>query len=107
MQSRSPIHHEKRPMSEERPKLAKKARLKWDEREKKTMLLYPERGLLLNDTAAEIVKLCDGAHSVAQIVDTLVAKLAHESPEKQADRAIVQHDVIALLDKLRERKLVQ
>jgi pyrroloquinoline quinone biosynthesis protein D len=94
-------------MSEERPKLAKKARLKWDEREQKTMLLYPERGLLLNDTAAEIVKLCDGAHSVAQIVDTLVAKLAHESSEKQADRATIEHDVIDLLTRLRERKLLE
>ncbi len=30
------------------------------------MLLYPERGLVLNPTAAEIVKLCTGEHTVAR-----------------------------------------
>lgn len=50
-----------------KPKLAKKARLRWDEREKKHMLLYPERGLLLNETATEIVKLCDGTRTVEEI----------------------------------------
>jgi len=94
-------------MSEDRPKLAKKARMKWDEREKKFMLLYPERGLLLNDTAAEIVKMCDGAHSAVEIIDALVAQVNHESTEKQADRAIVERDVMDLLAKLRERKLLE
>ena len=94
-------------MSDERPKLAKKARLKWDEREKKIILLYPERGLLLNDTAAEIVKMCDGAHSVTQMIDALAVRVAHESPEKSADRAVIERDVNLLLAKLRERRLLE
>jgi coenzyme PQQ biosynthesis protein PqqD len=94
-------------MSEDRPKLAKKARLKWDEREKKFMLLYPERGLLLNSAAAEIVKLCDGAHSATDIIDALVLRMTHESAEKQADRAVIERDVNELLAKLRERKLLE
>jgi len=87
-------------MNGDHPKLAKKARLKWDAREKKFMLLYPERGLLLNDSAAEIVKLCDGTRSVSQIIDAICA-------EKQADRDLVTKDVNDLLQKLRERRLLE
>jgi pyrroloquinoline quinone biosynthesis protein D len=85
-------------MSSELPKLAKKARLKWDAREKKFMLLYPERGLLLNDSAAEIVKLCDGTRSIAEIVAAL---------ENKANRETVERDVNDLLAKLRERRLLE
>ena len=81
-----------------RPKLAKKARLKWDAREKKYMLLYPERGLLLNESAGAIVKLCDGTRTVSQIVDQL---------RNKADRAIVERDVNDLLIRLRERRLLE
>ena len=55
-------------------KLAKKARLKWDEREKKFMLLYPERGLLLNETAAEIVKMCDGTKTADEIIESFALR---------------------------------
>jgi pyrroloquinoline quinone biosynthesis protein D len=90
-------------MSDERPKLAKKARLKWDAHEKKFMLLYPERGLLLNESAGEIVKLCDGTRSISQIVDAL---------ENKANRDVVapgqiERDVNDLLEKLRERRLLE
>lgn len=85
-------------MSDERPKLAKKARLKWDAREKKFMLLYPERGLLLNESAGEIVKLCDGTRTISEIVESL---------ENKADRDTLLRDVNDLLDKLRERRLLE
>ena len=94
-------------MSEDRPKLAKKARLKWDEREKKFMLLYPERGLLLNSAAAEIVKMCDGAHSVFEMIDEIASRVIRESPKKQADRDVIERDVNELLAKLRERRLLE
>jgi pyrroloquinoline quinone biosynthesis protein D len=85
-------------MSDERPKLAKKARLKWDARENKFMLLYPERGLLLNESAGEIVKLCDGTRTVFEIVETL---------KNKADRDVVERDVNDLLTRLRERRLLE
>jgi hypothetical protein len=35
-----------------RPRLAPKVRLRWDRKDARYMLLYPERGLVLNATAA-------------------------------------------------------
>ena len=40
-----------------RPRLAGKARLRFDRKGERYMLLYPEKGLVLNDTATAIVKL--------------------------------------------------
>ena len=37
------------------PKLAKKARLRFDRHSGKLMLIYPERGLALNESAAKIL----------------------------------------------------
>src|SRR5262249_53201938 len=54
-----------------RPKLARKARLRWDRHEGMTLLLYPERGLLLNETAAAVARLCDGTRTVSDIVAAL------------------------------------
>lgn len=56
-----------------RPRLANKARLKWDRHANKHMLLYPEHGLLLNDSAASILQLCDGQATIAEIAQTLAA----------------------------------
>ena len=76
--------------------LAKKARLKWDEREKKFMLLYPERGLLLNETAAEIVKMCDGSRTQEEI-------RAFFAPRGEAASA----EVAEFLEELRTRNLLE
>jgi pyrroloquinoline quinone biosynthesis protein D len=51
-----------------RPKLARRARLRWDRLAGKAMLLYPERGLALNGSAAAILSLCDGERTVDEIV---------------------------------------
>lgn len=77
-------------------KLAKKARLRWDEREKKYILLYPERGLLLNETAAEIVKLCDGTRSFDEICDLFALRGDDASAE-----------VAEFLEQLRVRNLFE
>lgn len=52
-----------------KPRLAQKARLRWDRQQRKYMLLYLNRGMLLNDSATAILKLCDGTRTVAQIVN--------------------------------------
>ena len=84
-----------------RPKLASKARLRWDTREGKHFLLYPERGLLLNATAAEIVGLCTGEHTVDGIVD----QLAEKYPGKA--RAEIEHEVTAFLAQIQSRGLLE
>jgi pyrroloquinoline quinone biosynthesis protein D len=83
------------------PKLTPKARLKWDGRENRYLLLYPERGLALSDTAADILKLCDGSHPVASIVD----ELARTRPN--TERQTIADDVDAFLDTMRKRGIVR
>ena len=83
-----------------RPKLAAKARLRFDRKSDRYMLLYPEKGLALNPTAAEIVKLCTGEHSVAAIVERLAAQYGQ-------DAAAIERQVLELLASLAERGLVK
>ncbi len=83
-----------------KPKLAPKARLRHDRVADKMMLLYPEKGLVLNATAADTVQLCTGERTVREIVGELTAKY-------NQDEATIQREVIALLGSLAERGLVQ
>jgi coenzyme PQQ biosynthesis protein PqqD len=84
-----------------RPKLAAKARLRFDRREGRFLLLYPERGLILNQTASEILQLCTGHLTVDRIVEVLVMR--HEP----SPRAPIQADVLAWLSGLHARGLIQ
>ncbi|WP_200816461.1 pyrroloquinoline quinone biosynthesis peptide chaperone PqqD [Salirhabdus sp. Marseille-P4669] len=57
------------------PKLAAKGRLKYDKVREKHLLLLPEKVVVLNETAASILALCDGTQSVQTITETLRASL--------------------------------
>ncbi len=83
------------------PKLAKKARLRFDRHQGQHMLLYPERGLLLSASAAAIAERCDGSRSVAEISKQLAAA-ADGSSEAEIER-----DVIAFLEDLAARGLLE
>ncbi len=83
-----------------RPRLAAKARLRFDRKENRYMLLYPERGLALNGSAGEIVKLCNGDLSVAGMATQLAGKYGQ-------DAAAVERQAIELLTSLAERGLVE
>jgi pyrroloquinoline quinone biosynthesis protein D len=84
---------------EARPKLAPKARLRVDPITGKTLLLYPERGLALNATGAEILGLCDGERRVAEIVDVLAQR--HGANDALAG------EVRAFLEELADRNLLR
>jgi coenzyme PQQ biosynthesis protein PqqD len=84
-----------------RPRLAPKARLRFDRLTGKSLLLYPERGLALNDTAAEIVRLCTGQATVSEIVEALVAKYGADRREALAA------EVAAFLQSLADRNLLR
>ena len=86
--------------AESRPTLAAKARLRWDRQASRYMLLYPERGLVLNPTAADVVQLCTSEHTVSAIVRQLTEKYASEPAEK------VERDVLDLLERLASRGLM-
>ena len=56
------------------PALASMFRFQWEEAQKCHVLLYPEGMIKLNQSAGEILKLCDGERDVAAIVAALEAK---------------------------------
>ena len=76
--------------ADSRPQLARKARLRTDRISGETLLLFPEHGLVLNPSAAAILRLCDG-RSVSDIAAELAAPL---------------DDVLEVLTTLRDRGLV-
>jgi coenzyme PQQ biosynthesis protein PqqD len=85
----------------ERPLLARKARLRYDRHSQGYILLYPEKGLALNATAAEVVKLCTGEHDVTRIVALLCERFSASPRER------IEHDVLAALQTLAEHGLLQ
>lgn len=51
-------------------------RLQWEEAQAKYVILYPEGMVELNQSSAEILKLCDGSRKLAEIVTELEEKFA-------------------------------
>ena len=84
-----------------RPRLAAKARLRFDRLSQRYLLLYPERGLALSPTAAEILKLCTGEHTVSAIVTRLATAYAGEPLD------VVEREVLAFLGTMMDRGLVK
>jgi pyrroloquinoline quinone biosynthesis protein D len=64
-------------------------RLQWEEAQQKFVILYPEGMVELNQSSAEILKLCDGMHSLEQIVNELEQKFATSG---------LTNDITAFLD---------
>ena len=79
-----------------RPKLPRHAKLKFDETRQVWVILAPERVLAPDEIAVEVLKLCDGERSVADLVDQLAAKYA-------AERSAIAGDVIAMLQDLADK----
>lgn len=87
--------------ADSRPVVAGKARLRWDARTSRHLLLYPERGLILNPTAADVLQLCTGEHTVGAIVDRLADKYAPQPRES------VEREVLAFLANMADRGLIR
>ncbi len=51
-------------------------RLQWEEVQQKDVILYPEGMVELNQSSAEILKLCDGIRNLDQIVTDLEEKFS-------------------------------
>lgn len=68
---------------DDRPRLRRPARLKYDTTRQTELLLLPERVVSLNATAAAILRLCDGSRSVSEIVGELEA--AYEQTDLKGD----------------------
>ena len=55
----------------DKPRLSRLYRMQWEEAQSCYVLLYPEGMIKLNQSAAEILKRCDGRRDLAAIVDDL------------------------------------
>ena len=62
--------------ADSRPALGRGFRLQWEPAQKAHVLLYPEGMVKLNASAGEILKRCDGARTVGEIVSDLEAAFA-------------------------------
>ena len=80
-----------------RPRLADGARLQYDDVREEHMLLIPEGAVRLNETAAQVLELCDGERSVEDIAAVL---------SERYGGADVTADVREMLDGMAERGLV-
>jgi pyrroloquinoline quinone biosynthesis protein D len=79
------------------PRLWRLARLEYDPVRQKHVLLYPEGAVLLNDTGAAILELCNGTRTVDEIV-TILTERYH---------ADVSTDVNEYLSQMADRELVR
>ena len=82
---------------EARPRLSARARLQYDPVREKQVLLLPEGLLVLNETAAAIVALCDGRRTITDIAADLGTQ--YQRP--------VEQDVLKLLNRLMGKQLVE
>lgn len=82
-----------------KPRLAGKARLKWDTVREKHLLLFPEGVLVLNKTAHDVLALCDGQRTVGEIIKTLAAQYV-------VDANVIDVDVKEILQKLSQKTFV-
>src|SRR5689334_24764897 len=76
--------------------LPRHARLKFDETRKVWVILAPERVLVPDEIAVEVLQLCDGTRSVGDVVDLLAVKYA-------APREAIAADVLAMLQDLADK----
>jgi len=80
-----------------RPMLVRHARYRWDELRRQHQLVYPEGLLVLNDSAAAIVRLCDG-RSLDEVRAALVEEFAGRPPEE---------DVVEFVQQLAQKGLLR
>jgi pyrroloquinoline quinone biosynthesis protein D len=83
----------------ERPKLAPGVRLHHDKTRNAWVLLSPERVIEAEGPASEILRRCDGRHTVAEIIDELAVVYA-------ADRAVIAQDVQEMMADMATRHLL-
>jgi len=69
-------------------------RFQYEEAQQAHVLLYPEGMVKLNDSAAEIIKRCDGSHTAEEIIQSL---------ETQFPGVDLADDVRALLEQAHDR----
>ena len=62
-----------------RPVLSAHARFRWDELRRQHQIVFPEGVLVLNETGAAIVRLCDG-RPIGDVIAALETEFPEENP---------------------------
>ena len=78
------------------PRLPAGVKLRFDKHRDAWIVLAPERVFVPDPIALEVIKRCDGSASVTAIVDDLAKTF-------NADRAVIEKDVSALLQDLADK----
>jgi pyrroloquinoline quinone biosynthesis protein D len=76
--------------------LPRHVKLRYDETRKRWVILVPERVLVPDETAVEVIQLCDGTRTVGEVVDVLAEKYV-------AERSVISQDVVAMLQDLADK----
>ena len=78
------------------PRLADGVRLKFDEVRGQWVVLAPERVIVPDETAVEVLRRCDGETTLSAIIDALAASY-------DASRGEIAQDVGDLIAELRDK----
>jgi len=84
----------------QRPVLARHVRLVFSPTRQRHVLLHPETVVVLNGSGADILALCDGRHTVAEIVAELGARYrtVPDDEVRQFLTALVARRCVVLAD---------
>ena len=80
-----------------RPRLRRGILLRYDQVRAAHVLMYPEGVVVLNETAAAIVRHCDGAATIADITTALAGSY----------RGVRDTDVVNVLARLADRRMIE
>ena len=81
------------------PSFGAHMKLRFNEQRRKWVIQAPEKVFEPDETAVEILKMCDGKTSVGGIVDALAAKFA-------APREVIGKDVTEMLQGLSDKGVI-
>jgi coenzyme PQQ biosynthesis protein PqqD len=76
--------------------LRRGVRLVHDPATNRSMLLSPERGLVLGPTAEAVVRLLDGTRDLDTVVATLIAQFSADRRELELDVSALASDLLRL-----------
>ena len=82
------------------PRFRRSVKFRFDAVREAWVLLAPEKLFMPDEVAVEILKLIDGARTIAEIADDLAARF-------DAPRDVIAADVMVTLDELSARGAVQ
>jgi pyrroloquinoline quinone biosynthesis protein D len=88
------------PAPDKRPHLAKRARLQIDPMTGNPVLMDQEAVLILNCSGYEILRLCDGRHTLSEVIRVLEGRY----PE---NASILAHEVAEYIEAINQRGLIE